>query len=48
MASQVLTAYQVARKRKAIGPMRHDQGATQPASPANRHDDLDDGALLDF
>ena len=48
VASQVLTAYHVARKRKAIGPMRHDQGATQPASPASRHDDLDDGALLDF
>ena len=48
VASQVLTAYHVARKRKAVEPMRHDQGAAQPANPASRRDDLDDGAPLDF
>ncbi len=51
VASQVLTAYHVARKRKAVEPLRHDQGATQsanPANPASRRDDLDDGAPLDF
>ena len=51
VASQVLTAYHVARKRKAVEPMRHDQGASPPvnlAKPASRHDDLDDGAPLDF
>ena len=48
MASQVLTAYHVARKRKAVEPMRHDQGITQPANPASRRDDLNDGAPLDF
>ena len=48
VASQVLTAYPVARKRKAVEPMRHDQSATQPANPVSRHDDLDDGAPLNF
>ena len=48
VASQVLTAYHVARKRKAVEPMRHDQGAAQPANPVSRHDDLDDGAPLNF
>ena len=48
VASQVLTAYHVARKRKAVEPRAHVQDATQPASPASRHDDLDDGTPLDF
>ena len=48
VASQVLTAYHVARKRKAVEPMRHVQGSTQPANPASGHDDLDDGRPLDF
>jgi len=48
VASQVLTAYHVARKRKAVEPLMHDQGATQSANPAGRRDDLDDGAPLDF
>jgi single-stranded DNA-binding protein len=48
VASQVLTAYHVARKRKAVELLRHDQSATQPINPAGRRDDLDDGAPLDF
>ena len=48
VASQVLTAYHVARKRKAVEPRMHVQGSTQPADPASRSDDLDDGAPLDF
>jgi single-stranded DNA-binding protein len=48
VASQVLTAYHVARKRKAVEPLRHDQGVTQPTNPGSRRDDLDDGAPLDF
>ena len=48
VASQVLTAYHVARKRKAVEPRMHDHGDIQPKNPASRHDDLDDGAPLDF
>jgi single-stranded DNA-binding protein len=48
VASQVLTAYHVARKRKAVEPMRHDQNQLRHAAPASRHDDLDDGAPLNF
>jgi len=48
VASQVLTAYHVARKRKAVEPRVHDQGAIQPKNPASRRDDLDDGLPLDF
>jgi single-stranded DNA-binding protein len=48
VASQVLTAYHVARKRKAVEPIRHDQNQLRHATPASRHDDLDDGAPLDF
>ena len=48
VASQVLTAYHVARKRKAVEPLMRDQSATQLANPASRRDDLDDGATLDF
>ncbi|WP_029528206.1 single-stranded DNA-binding protein [Polaromonas glacialis] len=48
VASQVLTAYHVARKRKAAEPIRHDQNQLRHADPASRHDDLDDGAPLDF
>ena len=40
VASQVLSAYHVTRKRKA-----HDQTEPQPTS---RHDELDDGRPLDF
>lgn len=48
VASQVLTAYHVERKRKAVEPLRHDQDDTQLANPASRRDDLDDGAPLNF
>ena len=45
VASQVLTAYHVTRKRKALERKPHD-----PSEPpqASRHDGLDDGAALDF
>jgi single-stranded DNA-binding protein len=45
VASQVLTAYHVTRKRKALERKPPDPSEPQPAS---RHDELDDGAPLDF
>jgi single-stranded DNA-binding protein len=45
VASQVLTAYHVARKRKALERKPHDQTEPQPASG---HDAFDDGSPLDF
>ena len=45
VASQVLSAYHVMRKRKAIERKPHDQTPPQQASP---HDELDEGAPLDF
>jgi len=45
VASQVLTAYHVTRKRKALERKPHDQTEPQPAS---RHDALDDGGPMDF
>lgn len=51
VASQVLTAYHVARKRKAVEPRAHEQNPhqqTNPSSQTSRRDDLDDGAPLDF
>ena len=45
VASQVLTAYHVTRKRKAIEPkLTHTPGRLQ----ASEHDQLDDGSPLDF
>lgn len=48
VASQVLTAYHVARKRKAIEPRAHDQSAPPQTQPAGSRDGLDDGRPLDF
>ena len=45
VASQVLSAYHVTRKRKALERKPHDQTEPQPPS---RHDELDDGGPLDF
>jgi len=45
LANQVLSAYQVTRKRKALERKPHD--APQPQLP-NWPDELDDGAPLDF
>lgn len=45
VASQVLTAYHVNRKRKALERKPPDPSEPQPAS---RLDELDDGAPLDF
>ncbi|ABM39944.1 single-stranded DNA-binding protein [Polaromonas naphthalenivorans] len=48
VASQVLTAYHVARKRKAVEPRAHEQSRHQQANQASRRDDLDDGCPLEF
>ena len=48
VASQVLTAYHVARKRKAVEPRAAEPGQFRHVNPASRHDDLDDGAPLNF
>ena len=45
VASQVLTAYHVTRKRKALERKTHDPSGPQLSS---RPDELDDGAPLDF
>ena len=45
VASQVLTAYQVTRKRKALERKLQDPTSPQQAS---HHDELDDGAPLNF
>lgn len=45
VASQVLSAYHVTRKRKALERKPPDPSEPQQAS---RHDALDDGAPLDF
>ena len=45
VASQVLSAYQVTRKLKALERKRQDPTSPQQAS---HHDELDDGAPLDF
>ncbi|MDQ3059932.1 MAG: single-stranded DNA-binding protein [Pseudomonadota bacterium] len=45
VASQVLSAYHVARKRKAVEPR---QAPHPPPPQASDHDGLDDGAPLDF
>ena len=45
VASQVLSAYHVTRKRKALERKPHDVSEPQQASP---HDALDDGGPLDF
>ncbi|CAM3508048.1 single-stranded DNA-binding protein [Polaromonas hydrogenivorans] len=45
VASQVLSAYHVMRKRKAVEG--RPPGPSEP-QPPSRHDELDDGAPLDF
>lgn len=45
VASQVLTAYHVSRRRKAVEP-RHEQHPPPPQ--ASGHDGLDDGGPLNF
>jgi single-stranded DNA-binding protein len=45
VASQVLSAYQVTRKRRAIERKPTDPPEPRPAS---RHDELDGGSALDF
>ena len=51
VASQVLTAYHVTRKRRAMeprAPEQHPPRQAHEALPAGRPDDLDDGAPLDL
>jgi len=56
VASQVLSAYHVTRKRKALEHQPHAPQAREPhppphapeARPLTGHDDLDDGSPLDF
>jgi single-stranded DNA-binding protein len=49
VASQVLSAYHVTRKRKALEPRGHEQNHHPQASkPVRERDELDDGAPLDF
>jgi len=45
VASQVLTAYHVSRKRKAVAPRQEQH---PPPPQASGHDDLDDGSPLNF
>jgi single-stranded DNA-binding protein len=45
VASQVLTAYHVTRKRRTLERKTHEPSESQPSS---HHDELDDGAALDF
>ena len=45
VASQVLSAYHVSSKRKALERRPPDRSESQQAS---RHDELDDGSPLDF
>ena len=45
VASQVLSAYHVTRKRKAVERKPHDPSESQQAT---RHDEFDDGGPLDF
>lgn len=48
-AAQVLTAYHVTRKRKAMAPEQDGSPSTQRrAQPGPLPDDLDDGRPLDF
>ncbi|MDB5253910.1 MAG: hypothetical protein JWP27_3079 [Flaviaesturariibacter sp.] len=48
VASQVLTAYHVTRKRRALEPRALDKRPPLPASSPEPRDDLDDGRPLDF
>jgi single-stranded DNA-binding protein len=48
VASQVLTAYHVTRKRKALERKPHDPSEPQPSRRPDGPDELDDGAPLDF
>jgi single-stranded DNA-binding protein len=45
VASQVLTIYHVTRRRRALERKPHDQ---TPPQQSRHHDELDDGAPLDF
>jgi len=45
VATQVLSAYHVTRKRKAFERRPPEASESKPSSP---HDELDDGAALDF
>lgn len=45
VASLVLTAYHVTRKRKTLERKPPEPSESQPS---NRHDELDDGVSLDF
>ena len=46
VASQVLTAYHVSRKRKAVEHKQEEQ--PQPPQASQQHDGLDDGGPLNF
>lgn len=48
MASQVLTAYHVTRRRKALEPKPHDPSESQPPNRHHERDELDNGSPLDF
>jgi single-stranded DNA-binding protein len=48
VASQVLTAYHVTRKRKALGRQLPNPSESPPPNRPNERDELDDGRPLDF
>ena len=48
VASQVLSAYHVTRKRKALEDQLHHAPHPPEPRPLAGHDDLDDGSPLDF
>ncbi|WP_029528455.1 single-stranded DNA-binding protein [Polaromonas glacialis] len=48
VASQVLTAYHVTSKRRALERRPHDPSESHPPNQHNERDELDDGSPLDF